>query len=91
MSDPHIDTPTGPPSAILTWSHCGAALISRRSQALADYWLALAQARQPEQAVALQVDYWTHMIDDYAAAANEAVSPFVQPIDESGRPPPHLA
>ena len=79
----------GPPSAILAWSKSGAELASRRSQALADYWMGLATARQPEDAIALQLDYWTHWIDDYATAAAEALSPFTQPGSEeapSARP-----
>ena len=68
-----------PPSAILAWSKSGAELASRRSQALADYWTALASARQPEEAMAVQMDYWAHWVDDYATATVEALSPFAPP------------
>jgi hypothetical protein len=69
----------GQPSAILNWSKTGAELASRRSQALADYWTALAAVRQPEEAVAVQMDYWNHWIDDYVAAAVEVMTPFTGP------------
>jgi hypothetical protein len=72
----------GPPSAILNWSKTGAELASRRSHALADYWSALAAVRQPEEAMAVQMDYWSHWIDDYAAATVEALSPFALPPTE---------
>jgi hypothetical protein len=68
----------GPPSAILNWSKTGAELASRRSQALADYWTALACARQPDEAMAAQMDYWSHWIDDYTAATVEALAPFTE-------------
>jgi hypothetical protein len=73
----------GPPSAILAWSKSGADLASRRSQALADYWVAMANAGKPERAIAVQMDYWTHWVDDYAAAAAGALSPFVSSPGEA--------
>ena len=76
-----------PPFAIMAWSHSGATLISRRSQALADYWTAMAQSHKPEEAMTVQVDYWTHLIDDYAAALSEATAPFVSPpVDRTASP-----
>ena len=68
-----------PPSAILTWSKSGADLVSHRSQALADYWAGLAGARQPDEAMAVQVPYWAHWVEDSAAAAAAALSPFAPP------------
>jgi hypothetical protein len=81
MTDVHAAEGHGPPSAILTWSKSGAELASRRSQALADYWIGLAGVRQPEDAMAVQLDYWTHWVDDYATAAAEALAPFAPPTD----------
>ncbi len=79
MSDAQPAEGRGPPSAILAWSKSSAELASRRSQALADYWIGLANARQPEEAVAVQMDYWTHWVDDYVTAATEAITPLVPP------------
>jgi hypothetical protein len=70
------------PFAILAWSHSGATLFSRRSQALADYWAAMAHSRQPEEAVEVQIDYCRRLIDDYAAALSEATAPFVSPPED---------
>jgi hypothetical protein len=81
MSDASFTNGHGPPSAILTWSKSGAELASRRSQALADYWVGLAGVRQPDEAMAVQLDYWAHWIDDYATAAAEALSPFAPPSE----------
>jgi hypothetical protein len=71
----------GPPSAIMAWSKSAADLASHRSQALAEYWLALAGVRQPEEVMAVQVDYWAHLMGDYAAAAAEALAPFAASAD----------
>ncbi len=82
MSDAPSAEGRGPPSAILAWSWAGAGLASRRSQALADYWAGLAGASKPDEAMAVQMDYWTHWVDDYATAAVTALSPFAPPSDE---------
>jgi hypothetical protein len=79
------------PAAVLAWSIRGAEFDSRRSQALADYLTALAQARQPDEALAVQVDYWTHLIDDYTTAASEAVAPFIPAANGGeGGPAPRM-
>ena len=76
----------GPPSAILAWSRSSAILASRRSQALAEYWTGLAAANQPDEALALQIGYWAHWVDDYMTAAFETLSALTPPRDE---PPIH--
>lgn len=52
----------------------GLALISRRSTALADFWRSCAEVRLPTELVALQLNYWTQMVDDYQEALNEGLS-----------------
>lgn len=51
-------------------------LIARRSQAAGDYIAALPQVRQPSELMALQLTYWTQMLDDYSAAMTESFTPF---------------
>jgi hypothetical protein len=47
-------------------------LYDMRTRAIADYWQALNAARRPEEVMGAQLDYWTSMLRDYAAAAAEA-------------------
>jgi hypothetical protein len=54
-------------------------LIARRSQAAREYIGALPHVRQPGDLMALQLSYWTQMLDDYSAAMTESLSPFVAP------------
>ncbi len=70
-----FDAPAGPPTAILAWSHSGGYLLSRQSQALADYWSAIAHAAQPNQAVTAGLGLWGQLWDGYATALSEAAAP----------------
>ena len=79
MSAPQVPV-GGPPTAsmLADWSTsglgAGMALMNQRSRALADYWKAVAEAREPAAIVAAQLDYWSRMVEDYAAAASEATA-----------------
>lgn len=42
------------------------AIASRRARAMADLWEALAQARQPSDAMSAVTNYWSRMIGDYS-------------------------
>lgn len=52
----------------------GLALMSRRSNAIADFWRTLAEVRQPTELMAVQLNYLTHMVDDYQEAFSEGLS-----------------
>lgn len=52
----------------------GLALMSRRSSALADFWRSCAEVRQPAELMAVQLNYWTQLVDDYQEALNEGLS-----------------
>lgn len=52
----------------------GLALMSRRSSALADLWRSCAEIRQPTELMAVQLSYWTQLVDDYQEAFNEGIS-----------------
>lgn len=54
--------------------HAGLALMSRRSSALADFWRSCAEVRQPAELMAVQLNYWTQLVDDYQEALNEGLS-----------------
>lgn len=59
--------------------HVGLALMSRRSNALADFWRSCAEIRQPAELMAVQLNYWTQLVDDYQEALNEGLSQMSSP------------
>ena len=67
----------------------GLALMQRRSTALADLWRSFAEVRQPTDFMALQLNYWTQMVDDYQEAFTEGLAqvngPTGRPQDASAR------
>jgi hypothetical protein len=54
--------------------HAGLVLMSRRSSAIADFWRSCAEIRQPAELMAVQLNYWTQLVDDYQEALNEGLS-----------------
>lgn len=52
----------------------GLALVTRRSSALADFWRSCAEVREPTELMAVQMSYWTKLVDDYQEALNEGIS-----------------
>jgi len=52
----------------------GLALMNRRSSAIADFWRSCAEIREPTELVAVQMHYWTQLVDDYQEALNEGIS-----------------
>jgi hypothetical protein len=52
----------------------GLALVTRRSSALADFWRSCAEVREPTELMAVQMSYWTQLVDDYQEALNEGIS-----------------
>jgi hypothetical protein len=61
------DAPAAAMNASLT-------LMSRRSTALADYWRSCVEVRQPTEFMALQLNYWTQLVDDYQEAFAQSMS-----------------
>jgi hypothetical protein len=49
-------------------------LLRRRSNALADFWRSCAEVRQPTELMAVQLNYWTQLVDDYQEAINQGMS-----------------
>lgn len=60
----------------------GLALLNRRSTALADLWRCCAEVRQPTELMAVQLSYWSQLVDDYQAAFNEGLSQISAPPTE---------
>jgi len=50
------------------------ALMSRRTNALADFWRSCAEVRQPAELMAVQLNYWTQLVDDYQEAFTESLN-----------------
>jgi len=50
------------------------ALMSRRSNAIADFWRSCAEVRQPAELMAVQLNYWTQLVDDYQEAFAESMN-----------------
>lgn len=48
--------------------------LTRRSTAIADYWRSLAEVRQPTELMAVQLNYWTQLVDDYQEALSESIT-----------------
>ncbi len=63
----------------------GMALLSRRSAALADFWRSCAEVRQPTELMAVQLNYWTQLVDDYQEALTEG---FAQMAGSASEPTP---
>jgi hypothetical protein len=52
----------------------GLSLMTRRSNALADFWRSCAEVREPADLMAVQLNFWTQLVDDYQEALNESLS-----------------
>lgn len=68
----------------------GLALMNRRSSAIADFWRSCAEIREPTELVAVQMNYWTQLVDDYQEALNEGISqiaPAAGPEPTASTPP----
>jgi hypothetical protein len=49
-------------------------LMSRRSNAIADFWRSCAEVRQPAELMAVQLNFWTQLVDDYQEAFTESMA-----------------
>ena len=69
----------------------GLTLLSRRSNALAEFWRSCAEVRQPTELMALQLNYWTQLVDDYQEAVTHGLAQMAasgpEPAASSGRRP----
>jgi hypothetical protein len=63
----------------LAASQAGLALISRRSVRLSEVWRSLMAVRQPTELLAVQLDYWIGLADDYATALTAGLSELTAP------------
>lgn len=50
------------------------ALMGRRTNAIADFWRSCAEVRQPAELMAVQLNYWTQLVDDYQEALSESMA-----------------
>jgi hypothetical protein len=64
--------------------NAGLALLSRRTTALADFWRSCAEVRQPTELMAVQLNYWTQLVDDYQELLSQSLS---QIAGAAGEPP----
>ena len=71
---------TDMPAATMTAS---LALLTRRSSALADFWRSCAEVRQPTELMAVQLNYWTQLVDDYQEAMAQGFSQLSNAAPES--------
>jgi len=75
---------TDVPAATMTAS---LALLSRRSSALAEFWRNCAEVRQPAELMAVQLNYWTRLVDDYQEAMAEGFSQIATAAEEAAPAP----
>ena len=61
----------------------GLALVSRRSSAIADFWRSCAEVREPTELMALQLNYWTQLMDDYQEAVREGLANLTSEAEQS--------
>ena len=54
-------------------------LLSKRSAAVTDFWRSVAEIRQPTELMAVQLGYWTQLVDDYQEAFTEGCSEITAP------------
>lgn len=52
----------------------GMALMSRRTNAVAEFWRSFAEVRQPTELMAVQLGFWRQMFEDYREALSEGMS-----------------
>jgi hypothetical protein len=73
--------------------NAGLALITRRTSALADFWRSCAEVRQPTELMAVQLNYWTQLVDDYQEALSQGLSQISGATHEAAAPagPPSTA
>lgn len=73
--------------------NAGLSLLSRRSSAIADFWRSCAEVRQPTEFMALQLSFWTQMVDDYQEALSESMSQLAtaEPTRQPTEPGQHRA
>ena len=57
-----------------TTVNVGLALMNRRTSAIADFWRSCAEVREPTELMALQLNYWTQLFDDYQEAVREGLA-----------------
>ena len=83
MADKPMSIPrsfmTDMPAATMS---AGMTLLSRRSAALADFWRSCAEVRQPTELMAVQLNYWTQLVDDYQEAIAQGFSQMAGPTSE---------
>jgi hypothetical protein len=49
-------------------------LLNRRTGALAEFWRSCADVREPSELMALQLNYWTRLVDDYQEALSAGLT-----------------
>jgi hypothetical protein len=69
-------------------------LMNRRSTAIVDLWRSWAEVREPTDLLAVQLHYWTQLVDDYQEALSEGISQMAAPealMTEAVEPVAHSA
>ena len=64
------------------------ALLNRRTSALADFWRSCAEVRQPTELMAVQLNYWTQLVDDYQEALSQGLSQISGTTGDRAASPP---
>lgn len=68
--------------------NAGMALMSRRTNAIADFWRSCAEVRQPAELMAVQLSYWTQLVDDYQEAISEGMTQLSADAETAAATPP---
>jgi hypothetical protein len=63
-------------------------LMSKRGEALAELLRSLTEVRQPGELLAVQAEYWSHLLEDYQDAFREGLSQLTAPVPAPGRSTP---
>jgi hypothetical protein len=67
------------------------ALVGRRTNAVADFWRSCAEVRQPAELMAVQLNYWTQLVDDYQEALTESMNQLSPTAEAEARAPPQAS
>lgn len=54
-------------------------LLSKRSAAVTDFWRSFVEIRQPTELMAVQMGYWSQLVDDYQDAFSQGLSQLTAP------------
>ncbi|CAN7280858.1 hypothetical protein LJR219_001318 [Phenylobacterium sp. LjRoot219] len=66
----------------------GMELMGRRANAIADFWRSCAEIRQPAELMAVQLNFWTQLVDDYQECFTESMAQLSSASETATQAPP---